>query len=107
MISKSRYASIDSYLSPCGERYNDIKLVMDEDIYKKLRDNGELHVYVCVRVYVCVYMCVHVCLLGQMLIFCLDDFVISFLSKLQPFMYWGSYTKFGAWEHLILPINNK
>ena len=41
MIPKSRYASIDSYLSTCtGEAYNDVNLVMDQDIYKKLKENG-------------------------------------------------------------------
>ena len=40
VINKSRYDSIDSYLSPCGENYNDIELVMDKKIYQQLRDAG-------------------------------------------------------------------
>jgi glutamate--cysteine ligase catalytic subunit len=42
-IAKSRYDSIDSYISndPSNKpEYNDIPLVFDEDIYKKLSDNG-------------------------------------------------------------------
>uniref|UniRef100_A0A8C4FS22 Glutamate--cysteine ligase n=1 Tax=Denticeps clupeoides TaxID=299321 RepID=A0A8C4FS22_9TELE len=39
-IHKSRYDSIDSYLSPCGEKYNDIELTIDEDINKQLLDAG-------------------------------------------------------------------
>ncbi|MBN3309500.1 GSH1 ligase, partial [Amia calva] len=39
-IHKSRYDSIDSYLSCCGEKYNDIDLTKDEDIYKQLLDAG-------------------------------------------------------------------
>ncbi|XP_036104229.1 glutamate--cysteine ligase catalytic subunit isoform X4 [Molossus molossus] len=35
-ISKSRYDSIDSYLSECGEKYNDIDLTIDKEIYKQL-----------------------------------------------------------------------
>ena len=40
-IHKSRYDSIDSYLSCCGEKYNDIELTKDEEIYKQLLDAGE------------------------------------------------------------------
>uniref|UniRef100_A0A8B9JT67 Glutamate--cysteine ligase n=1 Tax=Astyanax mexicanus TaxID=7994 RepID=A0A8B9JT67_ASTMX len=39
-IHKSRYDSIDSYLSCCGEKYNDIELTIDEEIYKQLLDAG-------------------------------------------------------------------
>ncbi|CAO3574228.1 unnamed protein product [Mortierella alpina] len=42
-IAKSRYDSIDSYISndPSNKpEYNDIPLVYDKDIYKKLSDNG-------------------------------------------------------------------
>ncbi|CAB1338527.1 unnamed protein product [Coregonus sp. 'balchen'] len=39
-ILKSRYDSIDSYLSSCGERYNDIDLTIDEEINKQLLDAG-------------------------------------------------------------------
>ncbi|EMP40238.1 Glutamate--cysteine ligase catalytic subunit [Chelonia mydas] len=35
-ISKSRYDSIDSYLSECGEKYNDIDLTIDKEIYEHL-----------------------------------------------------------------------
>lgn len=37
-IPKSRYDSIDSYLSPQGERYNDVPLIYDKAIYEQLRD---------------------------------------------------------------------
>lgn len=43
VINKSRYDSIDSYLSAQGEKYNDVPLVYDEAIYKKLRDNNIDH----------------------------------------------------------------
>ncbi|ESP03368.1 hypothetical protein LOTGIDRAFT_224402 [Lottia gigantea] len=36
-IKKSRYDSIDSYLSPQGQCYNDIDLVYDQDLYDDLR----------------------------------------------------------------------
>lgn len=39
-IHKSRYDSIDSYLSPEGEQYNDVPLIYDNDDYKKLIDGG-------------------------------------------------------------------
>ncbi|XP_029040518.1 glutamate--cysteine ligase catalytic subunit isoform X2 [Osmia bicornis bicornis] len=39
-ISKSRYDSIDSYLSEQGEKYNDVPLTYDDEIYKQLMDNG-------------------------------------------------------------------
>lgn len=39
-IRKSRYDSIDSYLSEAGARYNDIELVKDETIYDKLKSHG-------------------------------------------------------------------
>lgn len=42
-INKSRYDSIDSYLSPAGDKYNDVPLVMDEALYKRLRDGGIDH----------------------------------------------------------------
>jgi glutamate--cysteine ligase catalytic subunit len=38
---KSRYDSIDSYLSSCGDRYNDIDLTIDEEINKQLLDAGK------------------------------------------------------------------
>lgn len=40
-IHKSRYDSIDSYLSFCGEKYNDIELTKDNDIYNQLLDAGK------------------------------------------------------------------
>lgn len=43
VINKSRYDSIDSYLSPQGEKYNDVPLIYDPQIYKKLRDNDIDH----------------------------------------------------------------
>ncbi|XP_055644296.1 glutamate--cysteine ligase [Toxorhynchites rutilus septentrionalis] len=42
-IYKSRYDSIDSYLSPAGEKYNDVPLVLDEALYKRLRDGDIDH----------------------------------------------------------------
>ncbi|XP_019590234.2 glutamate--cysteine ligase catalytic subunit isoform X2 [Rhinolophus sinicus] len=42
-ISKSRYDSIDSYLSECGEKYNDIELTIDKEIYKQLLQEGIDH----------------------------------------------------------------
>ncbi|XP_020954214.1 glutamate--cysteine ligase catalytic subunit isoform X2 [Sus scrofa] len=42
-ISKSRYDSIDSYLSECGEKYNDIDLTKDEEIYEQLLQEGIDH----------------------------------------------------------------
>ncbi|KAM9665609.1 glutamate--cysteine ligase catalytic subunit isoform 2-T2 [Trichechus inunguis] len=39
-ISKSRYDSIDSYLSECGEKYNDINLTIDKEIYEQLLQEG-------------------------------------------------------------------
>ncbi|XP_036172237.1 glutamate--cysteine ligase catalytic subunit isoform X7 [Myotis myotis] len=42
-ISKSRYDSIDSYLSECGEKYNDIDLTIDKEIYEQLMQEGIDH----------------------------------------------------------------
>uniref|UniRef100_A0A6I8RN68 Glutamate--cysteine ligase n=1 Tax=Xenopus tropicalis TaxID=8364 RepID=A0A6I8RN68_XENTR len=42
-ISKSRYDSIDSYLSECGEKYNDIDLTIDKEIYNQLIKEGIDH----------------------------------------------------------------
>ncbi|XP_033859109.1 glutamate--cysteine ligase catalytic subunit-like [Acipenser ruthenus] len=39
-INKSRYDSIDSYLSCCGEKYNDIELTIDEEINRQLLEAG-------------------------------------------------------------------
>ncbi|XP_033100705.1 glutamate--cysteine ligase catalytic subunit-like isoform X2 [Anneissia japonica] len=39
-IYKSRFDSVDSYLSESSERYNDIDLVIDKDVYKRLIDAG-------------------------------------------------------------------
>uniref|UniRef100_A0A8D3CKB1 Glutamate--cysteine ligase n=1 Tax=Scophthalmus maximus TaxID=52904 RepID=A0A8D3CKB1_SCOMX len=39
-IFKSRYDSIDSYLSSCGEKYNDIDLTIDKEIYEQLLSAG-------------------------------------------------------------------
>lgn len=43
VIPKSRYDSVDSYLSASNERYNDNEIVHDEDLYKKLRSAGIDH----------------------------------------------------------------
>ncbi len=40
VINKSRYDSIDSYLSPGSEKYNDIYLTYDTEIYQQLKDAG-------------------------------------------------------------------
>lgn len=43
MIKKSRYDSIDSFLSNDPEfkpEYNDIELTIDDESYKTLRENG-------------------------------------------------------------------
>lgn len=42
-IHKSRYDSIDSYLSEGGEKYNDVPLLYNEEDYKTLRDGGIDH----------------------------------------------------------------
>ncbi|CAG9782921.1 unnamed protein product [Diatraea saccharalis] len=42
-IHKSRYDSIDSYLSPEHEKYNDIPIVHDAAIYRRLREGGIDH----------------------------------------------------------------
>lgn len=42
-IAKSRYDSIDSYLSPAGERYNDVPLTYDEAVYNRLREGNIDH----------------------------------------------------------------
>uniref|UniRef100_A0A665X8M7 Glutamate--cysteine ligase n=1 Tax=Echeneis naucrates TaxID=173247 RepID=A0A665X8M7_ECHNA len=39
-IFKSRYDSIDSYLSSCGEKYNDIDLTIDKEINEQLLSAG-------------------------------------------------------------------
>ncbi|XP_063851071.1 glutamate--cysteine ligase catalytic subunit-like [Scylla paramamosain] len=39
VIPKSRYGSVDCYLSKCGARYNDIPLVYDKKIEQKLLDS--------------------------------------------------------------------
>ncbi|XP_019628560.1 PREDICTED: glutamate--cysteine ligase catalytic subunit-like [Branchiostoma belcheri] len=40
VIPKSRYDSIDCYLTPEAEKYNDIDLVLDQDICQQLQDAG-------------------------------------------------------------------
>ncbi|CAH1643387.1 unnamed protein product [Spodoptera littoralis] len=42
-INKSRYDSISSYLSPENEAYNDIAIVHDKDLYRRLREGGIDH----------------------------------------------------------------
>uniref|UniRef100_A0A1E1XK40 Glutamate--cysteine ligase n=1 Tax=Amblyomma sculptum TaxID=1581419 RepID=A0A1E1XK40_AMBSC len=37
VIRKSRYSTIECYISEMGEKYNDVKVVYDQDIYNKLR----------------------------------------------------------------------
>lgn len=43
VIKKSRYDSIDSYLSEQGEKYNDIEVIYDKAIYDRLRANDIDH----------------------------------------------------------------
>ncbi|KAG5897515.1 hypothetical protein JTB14_030012 [Gonioctena quinquepunctata] len=43
LINKSRYDSVDTYISPEGEKYNDIPLVYHEEYYQKLVDGGVDH----------------------------------------------------------------
>lgn len=43
VINKSRFDSIDSYLSPEGDKFNDVPLIYDEKVYKKLRDHDIDH----------------------------------------------------------------
>lgn len=40
VIPKSRYDSISTYLSPEGNKYNDIDLVHDQEICQQLVDAG-------------------------------------------------------------------
>ncbi|KAI8035171.1 glutamate--cysteine ligase [Drosophila gunungcola] len=42
-IAKSRYDSIDSYLSPEGAKYNDVPLTYDESVYQRLVEGGIDH----------------------------------------------------------------
>lgn len=42
VIPKSRYDSIDSYLSPSNEKYNDLPLIYDKALYEKLTSEGIL-----------------------------------------------------------------
>lgn len=42
-IPKSRYDSIDCYLSECGAKYNDVPVLYEEHFYKQLRDAGIDH----------------------------------------------------------------
>uniref|UniRef100_A0A1A9W258 Glutamate--cysteine ligase n=1 Tax=Glossina brevipalpis TaxID=37001 RepID=A0A1A9W258_9MUSC len=42
-IAKSRYDSIDLYLSPESEKYNDVPVIYDDNIYQRLRDGGIDH----------------------------------------------------------------
>ena len=39
-INKSRYDSIDSYISPDGVKYNDIQLIYNEEYYEKMVKEG-------------------------------------------------------------------
>ena len=40
VIPKSRYDSISTYLSPEGNKYSDIDLVYNKEIYQQLVDAG-------------------------------------------------------------------
>nr|XP_054755836.1 glutamate--cysteine ligase catalytic subunit-like [Lytechinus pictus] len=39
-VPKSRYSTVDCYLSPAGERYNDTDLVLDEELCQDMIDAG-------------------------------------------------------------------
>lgn len=39
-IPKSRYSSVDCYISPAGERYNDMELVLDEELCQEMVNAG-------------------------------------------------------------------
>ncbi|CAO1295239.1 unnamed protein product [Diamesa tonsa] len=43
LIAKSRYDSIDSYLSEYGAKYNDLPLIHNEEVYQKLLSGGVDH----------------------------------------------------------------
>lgn len=40
VIRKSRYSTIECYISDLGEKYNDVKVVYDQNIFNKLRSAG-------------------------------------------------------------------
>lgn len=43
-LAKSRYSSVDCYISPDSAMYNDIEVVQDPDAFRKLTENGKLNV---------------------------------------------------------------
>lgn len=45
VIPKSRYDTIDSYLSKVGESFNDIEIIKDEAIYQQLLNAGEVPLF--------------------------------------------------------------
>ena len=52
VIPKSRYDSISTYLSPEGNKYSDIDLVHDKEIYQQLVDAG-LFLFFLITPYFC------------------------------------------------------
>lgn len=42
-LKKSRYGTVDMYLSQDGEKYNDCEVHFDEAIFKQLCDAGEFN----------------------------------------------------------------
>ncbi len=44
-LPKSRYSSIDCYISPDSAIYNDIEVVQDADAFHKLTENGKLEIH--------------------------------------------------------------
>lgn len=52
MIPKSRYDSISTYLSPEGNKYSDIDLVHDKEIYQQLVDAG-LFLFYLITLHLC------------------------------------------------------
>ena len=53
VIPKSRYDSISTYLSPEGNKYNDIDLVYDKNIRQQLINAGEFYPF---KMYIAVYL---------------------------------------------------
>ena len=41
-LSKSRYSSVDCYISPESAIYNDIDVPYDLDVFRRLTENGKI-----------------------------------------------------------------
>lgn len=55
-IKKSRYGTIDCYISDKGEHFNDIEVVYNKEYYDKLRANGVDHLLAQVGVFYVYYV---------------------------------------------------